>query len=280
MAGAGHVARETRRPGVFETKQDCRLAPLGESKIVFDITWPEQVGPCVLEAELRGADGEPVHSVRDIEIVECRNGLAYQKPVTASSTHSAAYKPEYAVDGDSGTYWSSEFKDDAWLAVDLGTVKKIGRVRIEWETAFAKSFSVQVSTDGKNWTNVYRTDDGKGGVSEIKFAPIRRGTYACFARSAARNGATRSAKWEVSRSEIIFMDWLEVIARNPALRCVMLMACLPIALQLSQQRMPSYEILLDARSKLWSDSPCLRCSRKRPTTRRRPASWPCLTARI
>ena len=76
------------------------------------------------------------------------------------------------MDGDPGTYWSSEFKDGAWLAVDLGAAKTIRRVRIQWETAFAKGFSVQVSTDGKNWTDVYRTDDGKGGVSEIKFAPV------------------------------------------------------------------------------------------------------------
>ena len=32
------------------------------------------------------------------------------------------------MDGDSNTYWSSEFKDGAWLAVDLGAVKKISRV--------------------------------------------------------------------------------------------------------------------------------------------------------
>ena len=158
---------------LFEAKQECRLDPLGRAKIGFDIAWPEEVGPCVLEAELPGADGEAVHSVRDMEIVDAESiSLAYKKPVTASSTHSAQYKPENAVDGDPSTYWSSDFQDGAWLAVDLGAAKKISRVSIEWETAFAKSFSLQVSTDGKNWTNVYKTDNGKGGISEIKFAPV------------------------------------------------------------------------------------------------------------
>ena len=165
------VKRDSR--ALFEAKQDCRLEPLGQTTIVFDIVWPEQVGPAVLEAELRGPDGEPVRSVRDIEIFErLVTGLTFQKQVTASSTLSAAYKPEYAVDGDPSTYWSSEFKDGAWIAVDLGATKKITRVQIQWETAFAKSFSVQVATDGKNWTDVYKTDDGKGRISEIKVAAV------------------------------------------------------------------------------------------------------------
>ena len=114
---------------LFEAKQDCRLEPLGETRVVFNTAWPEEPGPCVLEAELPGADGELVHSVRDVEVIDTQSlGLAYQKPVTASSTHSAAYKPENAVDGDSGTYWSSAFKDGAWLAVDLGAAKTIRRV--------------------------------------------------------------------------------------------------------------------------------------------------------
>jgi hypothetical protein len=158
---------------LLEAKQDCQIEPLGQNKIVFDVAWPEQLGPCVLEAELRGADGEPVRSVRDIEIIEhAETGLQLQKPVTASSTYAAAYQAENAVDGDLGTYWSSEFRDDAWLAVDLGAVKKIGRLRVLWEAAFARSFSLQVSTDGKDWTRVYATDDGKGGTCEIKFAPV------------------------------------------------------------------------------------------------------------
>ncbi len=171
----GTVTLRVRHDGrtLFETKQDCRLEPLGQANAVFDIAWPEQVGQCVLEAELRGTDAEPVRSVRDIEIVEHpATGLAFQKPVTASSTHSVAYKPENAVDGDPNTYWSSEFKDGAWLAVDLGAAKKISRVQIQWEAAFTKSFSVQVSADGKSWTDVYKTNEGKGGISKIKFAAI------------------------------------------------------------------------------------------------------------
>ncbi len=153
----GPVALRVKRGGhvVFKTKQNARLEPLGTTNLVFDMAWPEQAGPCVLEAEWRGADGKPVHSVRDTTIIpRPATGLEFQKPATASSTYAAEFKAENAVDGDFETYWSSEFKDSAWLAIDLGETKKISRVSIRWESAFAKSFSIQVSTDGQSWTDV------------------------------------------------------------------------------------------------------------------------------
>ena len=103
----------------------------GQATVDFPIVWPEQLGPYTLEAQLTGADGEPVRSVRAIEVVDhLETGLTFHKPVTASSTYTPAYKPEYAVDDDPSTYWSSDFKDGAWLAVDLGAATKISRVRI------------------------------------------------------------------------------------------------------------------------------------------------------
>jgi hypothetical protein len=106
---------------LLETKQAARIEALGRRTIVFDLALGKQTEPWVLEAELRGADGEPVHSVRELEIIDSKSlGVAFGKRATASSVHAPEYRPEYAVDGDAGTYWSSEFKDDAWLAVDLG----------------------------------------------------------------------------------------------------------------------------------------------------------------
>jgi beta-galactosidase len=174
---------------LVETKQDARIEPLGTTNVVFDIVWPEQTGPCVLEAELRGADGKPVHSVRDLEVLGTKSlGLAFGKPVSASSTYAAKYKPENAVDGNPCTYWSSEFRDDAWFAVDFGEQKKINRVVIQWEAAFAKSFSIQVSTDGQSWAEVFQTEEGKGGVSEIALAPVA-------ARHIRLNCAKRGTPW-------------------------------------------------------------------------------------
>jgi len=190
---SGPVTLRLRRAGparaMFTAKQDCRMDPLGQTQASFDLTWPTETGAYVLEAELRGADGKPVHSVREVEVVEARAlGLAFQKAVTASSTYTEAYQPENAVDGDSSSYWSSTFADPAWLKVDLGQVRRINRVSITWQTAYSKAFSVQVSRDGDSWADVYATDDGKGGVSEITFLPFE-------ARWVRLNCTRRGTQW-------------------------------------------------------------------------------------
>ncbi|MGD0744399.1 MAG: discoidin domain-containing protein, partial [Verrucomicrobiota bacterium] len=187
----GPVILRLKRGGHVETemKQECRLEPWGKSTLNFEVKWPTQTGPCTLEAELAGVDGKPVRSLRDTQLVDDSSfGLAFHKTATASSVQEAAYAPANAVDGDASTYWSSAFTDPAWLAVDLGAVHKVSLVRILWEAAYSKAFSVQVSTDGQAWTEVYHTAQGKGGTSEIKFAPVE-------ARHVRVLGTERGTQW-------------------------------------------------------------------------------------
>jgi len=173
----------------FAAKQDCRMEPLGQTQASFELAWPTQSGNYLLVAELRGADGKPVHSSREVKVVEREAlGLAFQKTATASSVYADDYKPENGVDGDPATYWSSSFADPAWFLVDLGEIRKVSRVSITWQTAYSKAFSVQISRDGQSWADVYATDDGKGGVSEIRFLPLE-------ARWVRLNGTQRATQW-------------------------------------------------------------------------------------
>lgn len=152
-----------------ELRQDATMEAFGTAQVMFDVNWPDKSGVCVLEAELAGADGVPVRSVREVGILDVKSlGLAFGRSVTASSVYAREYQPSSAVDGDPATYWSSIFQDDAWLAVDLGTPTKLTRINIVWEAAYAKTFAVQVSSDGLTWTGIYKTDDGKGGATEIR----------------------------------------------------------------------------------------------------------------
>ena len=72
-----------------------------------------------------------------------------------------------AVDGNTGTRWSSAFSDPQWLQVDLGATATITSVALNWEAAYAKSFQIQTSPNGHTWTNIYSTTTGAGGVQNL-----------------------------------------------------------------------------------------------------------------
>lgn len=70
-AWSGPVTLRVKRGDrvLAETRQDARIEPLATARIAFDMAWPEEAGPAVLEAELHGADGKAVHSIREVAIV-------------------------------------------------------------------------------------------------------------------------------------------------------------------------------------------------------------------
>ena len=72
-----------------------------------------------------------------------------------------------AVDGNTGTRWSSAFSDPQWLQVDLGSSQTICQVTLNWEAAYAKAFQIQTSPDGTTWTTIYSTTTGTGGIQTL-----------------------------------------------------------------------------------------------------------------
>jgi hypothetical protein len=92
---------------------------------------------------------------------------ALNHPATASSLESSAYPASNAVDGNTGTRWSSSFSDPQWLQVDLGTSQTICEVTLDWEAAYATAFQIQTSADGTNWTTIYSTTTGTGGTQTL-----------------------------------------------------------------------------------------------------------------
>ncbi|NUR47301.1 MAG: discoidin domain-containing protein, partial [Hamadaea sp.] len=89
------------------------------------------------------------------------------RPATASSAESAGTAATYAVDGNTGTRWSSAFSDPQWLQVDLGSVQTVCQVVLQWEAAYATAFQIQVSDTGSTWTSVYSTTTGTGGTQTL-----------------------------------------------------------------------------------------------------------------
>jgi hypothetical protein len=93
--------------------------------------------------------------------------LSQGRPTTASSTENAASPASAATDGNTGTRWSSAFSDPQWIQVDLGSSASISQVVLNWEAAYGKAFQLQTSADGTNWTTIYSTTTGTGGVQTL-----------------------------------------------------------------------------------------------------------------
>ncbi len=72
-----------------------------------------------------------------------------------------------AVDGNTGTRWSSANSDPQWLQVDLGAPAALSSVTLQWEAAYAKGYQIQLSTDGATWTTAYTTANGAGGTETV-----------------------------------------------------------------------------------------------------------------
>ena len=187
---------------VTDQSKACKVVALGKTSLSFPCAVPTEPGDYQLEAALLRGGEKPVRSLRDFSVRAVPNnqeaGIAQGKPVRASSTYIEEgndYRPENAVDGFPDTRWSSEFSDPQWLAVDLGVPTQISRVVLDWETACAQSYAIQVSTDGTTWTDVYTTTSGKGGTEDIKFAP----TSARWVRLYGTKRATRFgySLWEM-----------------------------------------------------------------------------------
>lgn len=121
--------------------------------------------------------------------------LALNKSVVVSSVDNGNDLGPYAVDGVASTRWSSAYSDPQWIYVDLGSAKTIGQVRLTWETAYGKSYHLDVSNDSSNWTTVYSQSNGVGGREILNFAPVT-------ARYVRMYGIQRGTGWGYSLWEL------------------------------------------------------------------------------
>ncbi|MGI4734105.1 MAG: discoidin domain-containing protein [Janthinobacterium lividum] len=85
--------------------------------------------------------------------------LALKKAAITSSTTQADRTASYAFDGEKNSRWESSYSDPQYLIVDLGSVQDVARVRLLWEGAYGKDFTLAISSvttapSDASWTNV------------------------------------------------------------------------------------------------------------------------------
>ncbi len=121
--------------------------------------------------------------------VEAAN-LAQGRPAYASTVESSSYRANYATDGNINTRWSSQFRNDQSIQIDLGSTQTVNMVILRWETAYARRYGIY-TWDGSRWVNVFWTDNGRGGTEIINFANKNTRYVLMYA-------STRATSWGVS----------------------------------------------------------------------------------
>ena len=102
-----------------------------------DITDGASTNPSVWgEIVLGGSDAAA--PAAEGELANYAKGAA----VTVSSTETADFPGELAVDGDMETRWASAYTDDEQITIDLGSIKPIGYIELFWEAAYASDFEI------------------------------------------------------------------------------------------------------------------------------------------
>jgi uncharacterized delta-60 repeat protein len=122
------------------------------------------------------AVGTPAAAAGTVQNDDATGNLALGKTAVAS-TSSSGLPASNATDGDLNSRWSSQFSDNEWIYVDLGSPYTLNRVVLRWESGYGIGYKLQVSNDASAWLEVYSTTAGDGGVDDIALASLVSGRY-------------------------------------------------------------------------------------------------------
>lgn len=114
--------------------------------------------------------------------------ISADKSTISSSSQKVDYEPANAVDNNPSTRWGSEYSDDQWIYIDLGTMAYIEKVVLDWETAYGAEYEVQVSDDASSWATVFTESQGDGNQDEIDGLDVK-------GRFVRMQGNVRGTQW-------------------------------------------------------------------------------------
>jgi len=133
-------------------------------------------------------------TLKDLVSNAVTSNIALNKTATASS-YLGGNTASAAFDGNTNTRYESEFSDPQWISVDLGSNYSVTGVKLNWETAAAKDYKIQVSADNINWVDAYTKTNGIGGIENITFDSAKTGRYVRM-NGTARTTAYGYSLWE------------------------------------------------------------------------------------
>ena len=116
---------------------------------------------------------------------------ALNKASSASSVDEVGHEAGKANDGSSTTRWSSSYTNNQWWQVDLGSVRSVDTVRLNWEAAYASQYQVLTSLDGVSFSVAASDGATAAGWRSTSFA-------ARSARFVRVLGLARATQWGIS----------------------------------------------------------------------------------
>src|SRR2546423_684592 len=141
--------------------------------------------------------------------------IALHRPTAASSARSG-HPAALAVDGDEKTRWeSAKSADPQWLAVDLGGLYHVNRVRLVWGPACARTYQVQASRDAVTWVTALSVGTGDGGVDDY-LLPLTAPTFGRYVRVFATRPCRAGAGYALGAVELFGAKADEVPPTPPA----------------------------------------------------------------
>lgn len=134
------------------------------------------------------------YSIADFEV----SGERASQSALSSSTDpnwASQVPSSNVIDGDTTTRWQSGAGANQWIYIDLYRPINLRKVQINWVAGLhATTFQVEVSEDTVNWSSVFSTTSGTGGVSNIAVTP----RAARYVRVAMTQGVTSAYSiWEI-----------------------------------------------------------------------------------
>jgi len=131
---------------------------------------PANKGTGIVKATSTTTAGLVESQAFTFDVVTNAANIALNKPVTAIATATTA--GSNAVDGNEGSQWvvpngtDSNGNYDAWLVIDLQQKYFIELIEVIWEGAFSKTFTVDYSDDGVNFTTKYNGTNPDGVIAK------------------------------------------------------------------------------------------------------------------
>jgi len=181
---AGYAAREGTRDGQYPAGSKAKFtAVIAQAQAVID-------DASATEAQVAAALRTLFDAHQAFLASAVSTDLARPAVLTASSS-AAGSSPAAANDGDPGTVWTSgNAGTGEWLQADLGTVRPINDVLVQWAQSFSRDYTVELSSDGTTYAAVGRSGASESAKSSRTRFPTTTARYVRLRLAGYLAGAT------------------------------------------------------------------------------------------